>query len=64
MKIEYKALKVAVRFFRGVRRGVGSFNITITYEGNLIKAITRIINIQRVGFSYSLLFTKMQKLKG
>ena len=29
-----------------------------------IKAITRIINIQQVGFSYSLLFTKIQKLKG
>ena len=36
---------------------------SIKYEGKLIKAITRIINIQRVGFSYSLLFTKIQKLK-
>ena len=35
----------------------------ITYEGKLIKAITRITNIQRVGFSYSLLFTTIQKLK-
>jgi len=29
-----------------------------------IKATTHILNIRRVGFSYSLLFTKIQKLKG
>jgi len=37
--------------------------VVLHMKEKLIKAITRIINIQRVGFSYSLLFTKIQKLK-
>ena len=42
---------------------INNYCYNITYEGNLIKAITRITNIQRLGFSYNFIIYKDTKTK-